>query len=47
MNIQEKTSKNKVVVCEKCNKNIEVRWGIFAHDTLSRHLKGEHNNENH
>lgn len=30
------------VICDKCNKEIELRWGIFAHDTLSRHLKAEH-----
>ena len=35
--------KGRVVVCDTCNKEIEVRWGIFAHDTLSRHLK-EHKN---
>ena len=34
--------KNKVVVCDICSKEIEVRWGIFAHDTLSRHRKAEH-----
>jgi hypothetical protein len=33
---------NKVVICYICSKEIEVRWGIFAHDTLSRHKK-EHN----
>jgi hypothetical protein len=31
---------NKIVVCDVCKKEIEVRWGIFAHDTLSRHMKG-------
>jgi hypothetical protein len=31
------------VVCSKCSKEIDVRWGIFAHDTLNRHLK-EHKN---
>lgn len=30
---------NKVVICQICNKEVEVRWGIFAHDTLSRHMK--------
>lgn len=30
---------NKVVICNICKKEIEVRWGIFAHDTLSRHMK--------
>lgn len=29
----------KVVVCPVCGKETEVRWGIFAHDTLSRHMK--------
>lgn len=30
----------KVVVCDVCSKEIEVRWGIFAHETLARHKKG-------
>ena len=30
------------VICDKCGKEIEVRSGIFAHDTLSRHTKVEH-----
>lgn len=30
---------DKVVICDKCGKEIQVRWGIFAHDTLSRHKK--------
>lgn len=30
---------DKVVVCESCGKEIQVRWGIFAHDTLNRHKK--------
>lgn len=30
------------VVCDMCKKEIELRWGIFAHDTLSRHKKAEH-----
>jgi hypothetical protein len=30
---------NKFVVCDICKKEIEVRAGIFAHDTLNRHLK--------
>lgn len=33
---------SKVVICPKCGKEIEVRWGIFAHDTLSRHEKADH-----
>jgi len=35
---------SKVVICDTCKKEIEVRWGIFAHDTLSRHRKAEHKN---
>ena len=27
------------VVCDLCKKEIELRWGIFGHDTLARHLK--------
>jgi hypothetical protein len=34
--------KSRVVICDICNKEIEVRWGIFANDTLSRHKKAEH-----
>jgi hypothetical protein len=37
--------KTRVVVCDICSKSIEVRWGIFANDTLSRHKKVEHKNE--
>ena len=29
----------KIVICEICKKETEVRWGIFASDTLSRHMK--------
>ena len=34
--------KGRVVACDICKKDIEVRWGIFAHDTLTRHKKAEH-----
>ena len=34
--------KGKVAIYDICKKEIEVRWGIFAHDTLSRHKKVEH-----
>lgn len=30
---------NRAVICLICNKEIEVRSGIFAHETLSRHMK--------
>jgi len=30
---------NRVVICPNCNKEIEVRWAIFASDTLNRHMK--------
>jgi len=30
------------VICPKCKRGIEVRWGIFAMDTLNRHIKREH-----
>lgn len=36
------TEKGRVVICDTCNKSIEVRWGIFASDTLFRHKKAEH-----
>lgn len=32
-------SGGRLVTCNICGKEIEVRWGIFAHDTLSRHMK--------
>jgi len=31
--------KGRTVICDKCSKELEVRWGIFAHQTLSRHMK--------
>ena len=34
--------KSRVVTCDICSKDIEVRWGIFANDTLIRHKKAEH-----
>jgi hypothetical protein len=34
---------NRIVICNICKKEIEVKWGVFAHDTLNRHMK-EHNN---
>lgn len=35
----------RVVICEVCKKEIEVRSGIFAHETLARHRKAEHDNK--
>ena len=29
----------RVVVCTNCNKELEVRSGVFAHATLARHMK--------
>jgi hypothetical protein len=34
--------KGRVIICDICNKDIEVRWGIFAHQTLYRHKKADH-----
>jgi hypothetical protein len=34
--------KGKVVVCDICKKQIGVRWGHFANETLTRHKKAEH-----
>jgi hypothetical protein len=34
--------KGRYVICDVCKKEIEVRWGIFANETLSRHKKAEH-----
>lgn len=34
--------KGRVIFCNQCDKQLEVRWAIFAHQTLQRHLK-EHN----
>ena len=33
---------SRIVVCSMCGKEIELRWGIFGHDALSRHRKAEH-----
>jgi hypothetical protein len=30
---------NRIVKCSICDKEIEVRWAIFASDTLNRHMK--------
>lgn len=30
---------SRVVVCEDCKKEWELRWGIFAHQSLARHKK--------
>jgi hypothetical protein len=35
--------KGRVTNCDKCGKELEVRWGIFAHSTLARHIR-EHGN---
>ena len=32
----------RTLVCLVCSKEWELRWGIFAHDSLSRHMKAEH-----
>ena len=29
----------RVVICPQCKKEIEVRWGYFANETLTRHKK--------
>lgn len=29
----------RVVICPTCDKEIEVRNGVFAHHTLNRHMK--------
>jgi len=34
--------KGRVVICDICKKDIQVRWGIFANDTLLRHKRAEH-----
>ncbi len=31
--------KGRVITCDKCSKELEVRWGIFAHSTLARHMR--------
>jgi hypothetical protein len=30
---------SRTVICPKCKKEMEVRKGIFAHETLYRHSK--------
>lgn len=42
-NIKIEKTNGRMVICDLCGKEIEVRWGIFAHDTLYRHKKVEHN----
>jgi hypothetical protein len=37
-------TKGKYVICDICKKEIEVRWGIFANETLGRHRRAEHKN---
>jgi hypothetical protein len=32
----------KVVICPECKKEIEVRSGIMANETLNRHISKEH-----
>ena len=39
------TVSNRVVICSVCDKHIEVRWGIFASNTLSRHMKTQKHQE--
>ena len=34
--------KGRIVICDQCNAEIEVRSGIFAHDTFNRHKGKEH-----
>jgi hypothetical protein len=34
--------KGRYIICDICKKEIEVRWGIFANETLFRHKKAEH-----
>jgi len=34
--------KGRVVICDVCKKETEVRWGVFAHQTLYRHKKADH-----
>jgi DNA-directed RNA polymerase subunit M/transcription elongation factor TFIIS len=34
-----KMEKDRVVVCDKCGKELEVRWAVFANHTLSSHLR--------
>ena len=33
---------SRVVICPECNREIEVRTGIMANETLSRHTSKEH-----
>ena len=36
---------SRTIQCSICNKEWELRWGVFAHDSLSRHMR-EHKNDN-
>lgn len=33
------TRMNRTVVCSICKKEWELRWGIMANESLSRHMK--------
>lgn len=30
---------SRIIICPTCKKEWELRWGIFAHDSLARHMK--------
>ena len=33
---------SRLVICPICKKEWDLRWGIFAHDSLFRHTKDVH-----
>ena len=33
---------SRTIVCNICKKEWDLRWGIFGHDSLARHIKAEH-----
>ena len=32
----------RILICPICKKEWDLRWGIFAHDSLARHMKATH-----
>lgn len=32
----------RMIICPICKKEWDLRWGIFGHDSLSRHMKDAH-----
>jgi hypothetical protein len=33
---------SRLVICSVCKKEWELRWGIMANESMSRHMKSHH-----